>query len=369
MRRVLITGGAGFIGSHLAEELLRAGDEVRVLDPLVAQVHEGKPRPDYLDPEVELQVGDVRDPGAVERALQGIDAVVHLAARIGVGQSMYEIADYTAANTAGTGVLLQALVRRPVGRLVVASSMSVYGEGLYAEENGRHVVVAERSKEQLARQEWDPKGPQGERLDPVPTPETKPPAHNSVYALTKYDQEQLVLLYGNAYGVPAIALRLFNVYGPRQALSNPYTGAVAIFAARLMNGRAPLIYENGGQRRDFVSVHDVARAFRLALDAPTGGVAVNVGSGRSASVLEVANVLSERVTDGATQPEVTEKARVGDIRHCFADIELARDLLGYEPRVSLEDGLTEFTEWMRTQSADDRFDAAAAELASRGLTV
>ena len=370
MRRVLITGGAGFIGSHVADELLRAGNAVRVLDTLVEQVHEGGARPGYLDPEVELQIGDVRDRGAVERALDGVDAVIHLAARVGVGQSMYEIAEYAAANTAGTGVLLEALLDRPVGRLVVASSMSVYGEGLYATDDGRPVVVEERTRAQLERREWDPVGPGGERLTALATPESKPAANTSVYALTKYDQERLCLIFGSAYDLPAVALRLFNVYGPRQALSNPYTGVLAIFAARFLNDNPPLVYEDGRQRRDFVSVYDVARAFRQALDADAAaGHVINIGSGQDVSVLEIAQALARVLGKEGLEPQVTAKARAGDIRHCFADITRARELLAFNPQVELEAGIEELAGWLEHQAAVDRVEAASEELAARGLTV
>ena len=369
-RTVLITGGAGFIGSHLGDELLRAGDRVRVIDTLVEQVHEGAGRPDYLDADVELQTGDVRDREAVDRALDGVDAVVHLAARVGVGQSMYEIAEYAAANTAGTAVLLEALLDRPVGKLVVASSMSVYGEGLYVTQEGAPVIAGERMRAQLEAREWDPRGPNGEELRPVPTPETKPAALSSVYALTKYDQEQLCLVFGAAYNVPTVALRLFNVYGPRQALSNPYTGVLAIFAARYLNDKPPLVYEDGNQRRDFVSVYDVAGAFRRALDDDgADGRVVNVGSGESATVLEIAGRLARVLGKEHLEPEVTGRARAGDIRHCFADISLARELLGIEPQVRLEDGMRELAQWLVGQVATDRVDAASQELASRGLTL
>jgi dTDP-L-rhamnose 4-epimerase len=336
--RVLITGGAGFIGSHVAEELLRAGYSVRALDVLVEQVHDGQQRPGYLDPDVELIPGDVRNPEVVRGALEGMDAVLHLAARVGVGQSMYEQSEYAGANTLGTSVLLEALLERPVRKLVVASSMSIYGEG--ARENGR----------------------------PVPTPETKPPELASVYALTKYDQERLCLLHGAAYDVPAVALRLFNVYGPRQALSNPYTGVLAIFAARLLNDRPPVVYEDGEQRRDFVHVTDVARAFRLALENDgADGQAINIGSGRSTSVLELADTLA-RLLEKDIEPELPGTSRAGDIRHCFADVSRARELLGFDAQVDLEDGLAELAKWLKTQSATDHFEQAAAELAERGLT-
>ena len=320
-----------------------------MLDSLVPQVHEGGGAADV--------VGDVRDAETVRGALEGVDSVVHLAARVGVGQSMYEMAEYTSANSLGTAVLLEALAERPVRKLVVASSMSVYGEGAY-----RDADPGERTREMLERREWDFPG-----LEPVATPETKRPGLTSIYALTKYDQERACLVAGAAYGIPTVALRLFNVYGPGQALSNPYTGVLAIFAARLLNGRAPRIFEDGRQRRDFVSVHDVVRAFALALERDgADGCAVNVGSGESVSVVELAELLA-RVLGTDLAPEVTQEFRVGDIRHCFADVALAREALGFQAEVSLADGIAELGEWLAGQSAVDRVDEAAAELARRGL--
>ena len=367
--KVLITGGAGFVGSHLADELLLHGYRVRVLDNLDPQVH-GPERewPDYLDADVECMRGDVRDADAVRNALRGVDAVFHFAAAVGVGQSMYEIEHYTDVNNRGTAVVLAALTRTPVARLVVASSMSIYGEGLYRDEDGNEVAPPERSRAQLQEGRFEVEGADRQPLTPLPTPETKPTHPASVYALSKLDQEKLCLMIGAAYHRPAVALRFFNIYGTRQALSNPYTGVLAIFAARYLNRAAPVFYEDGNQRRDFVSVHDVARACRLALEAPgAAGPAVNIGSGRSVSVLEVAAALAEVMAIGGLEPDITRKFRVGDIRHCFADIGLAREVLGYEPRVSLEEGLQELGEWIRTQKAHDRAETATRELAERGL--
>jgi dTDP-L-rhamnose 4-epimerase len=366
VREVLVTGGAGFIGSHLADELLRHGYRVRVLDALVEQVH-GNGVPNYLDPDVEVAEGDVRDPDAVRRALRGVDAVVHFAARVGVGQSMFELVEYTAANTVGTAVLLEAILDQPVQKLLVASSMSVYGEGAYETVDGEP-AVAERTREQLDRGAWELVDDHGRPLRPIPTPETKQPALASVYALTKYDQERLCLMFGSAYDVPAVALRFFNTYGTRQALSNPYTGVLAIFASRLLNGKPPLVYEDGLQRRDFVAVADVARACRLALERDgADGHAINVGTGDGVSVLEVAEKLA-RVLDSDIEVEVTGKYRAGDIRHCFANVSLARELLGFEAEVELERGMEELAEWLEGEVAEDRVDGAAAQLAARGLT-
>ncbi|MFL5910208.1 MAG: NAD-dependent epimerase/dehydratase family protein [Gaiellaceae bacterium] len=278
--------------------------------------------------------------------------------RVGVGQSMYEMAEYTSANSLGTAVLLEALAERPVRKLVVASSMSIYGEGLY-----RGGDPGERDRKMLERREWDFPG-----FEPLPTPETKRPALSSIYALTKYDQERACLVAGAAYGIPTVALRLFNVYGPGQALSNPYTGVLAIFASRLLNGRAPRVFEDGEQRRDFVSVHDVARAFALALERDgADGRAVNIGSGESITVNALAALLA-RTLGKEIAPEVTGEFRVGDIRHCFADVSLARETLGFESQVSLDDGIAELAEWLAGQTAVDRVDEATAELAKRGLT-
>jgi dTDP-L-rhamnose 4-epimerase len=290
-KQILITGGAGFIGSHLADELLGLDYRVRALDNLSPQVHgHGVGRPDYLAPEVELMVGDVRDPETMRRALRGVDAVYHFASMVGVGQSMYEIRQYTEVNNLGTAVLLQELIERPVERLIVASSMSLYGEGLYRRPGGAVTPEVNRTLEQLRAREWEPRDGNGGALTPTPTPETKAPSFASIYALSKYDQEQMCLMTGRAYGIPTVALRLFNVFGTRQALSNPYTGVLAIFASRLLNDMPPMIFEDGCQRRDFVSVNDVARACRLALEAPAAAdKVINIGSGRNYTIRQVAS--------------------------------------------------------------------------------
>jgi dTDP-L-rhamnose 4-epimerase len=370
-KQVLITGGAGFIGSHLADALLRQGHRVRVLDALLPQVHGAAAgRPEYLAADVELVVGDIRDPAVVRGALAGADLVYHLAALVGVGQSMYQVADYTSVNGLGTAVLLEALAERPVERLVVASSMSIYGEGLYVDSAGAPRPAEHRSLDQLRAGNWELRDAAGAELKPLPTPEWKTPSLASVYALSKYDQERLCLMIGSAYQIPTVALRLFNVYGPRQALSNPYTGVLAIFASRLMNGNPPLIFEDGLQQRDFVSVYDVAQAFLLAAQSSNAvGHAFNIGSGAAYTVLEIADRIARVMHREDVAPQVTGKYRTGDIRHCFADITAARRLLGYAPRVALDHGLAELGDWLHGQAAQDRVEQASRELEARGLTV
>jgi dTDP-L-rhamnose 4-epimerase len=370
-KKVLITGGAGFIGSHLADELLNFGYEVRALDNLSEQVH-GKDcqRPDYLNPEVELIVGDVRDKNIVMEALEGVSAVFHLAAMVGVGQSMYEIREYTDVNNTGTAVLLECLSQKPVEKLVVASSMSIYGEGFYKNAAGASVIGTERPLEQLKAGKWEVLDENGQELMPIPTPETKTPSLSSVYALSKYDQERMSLIVGRAYNIPTVALRFFNVYGTRQALSNPYTGVLAIFASRFLNDNPPMIFEDGQQQRDFVHVRDVALACRLALETPeAAGKVFNVGSGNNYTISEIADRLAQVLGKDHLKAQITGKYRVGDIRHCYSDISLANEVLGFYPQVEFNSGLLELAEWLEGQIAYDRVNEASAELAARGLTV
>jgi dTDP-L-rhamnose 4-epimerase len=365
-----VTGGAGFIGSHLVDRLLADGADVRVLDSLDPQVHDG--RPAYLNRDAELHVGDVRDGDAVERALHDVDRIVHFAAAVGVGQSMYEIERYTSVNAIGAAVLLERAltVRDRLEKIVVASSMSIYGEGLYrCPAESVDVSPQPRAEAQLAAREWEVRCPScGAALEPLPTPESKPLQPLSVYAVGKRDHEELTLAVGRAYGIPATALRFFNVYGTRQALSNPYTGVAAIFSARLLNGRAPVVFEDGRQSRDFVHVSDVAAAVVAALEpAAATYEAVNVARGESVSVAQVAETLA-RVLDVDVEPEVRNEYRAGDIRHCFGDPSRARRLLGWEARVTFDDGMRELAAWLAGQTAVDRVDEATDALARRGLT-
>jgi dTDP-L-rhamnose 4-epimerase len=366
-KTVLITGGAGFIGRHLAQALLAEGRKVRVLDSLIEQVHPTRERPSELDGEVELIVGDVRDEGAVLRALSGVDQVVHLAAEVGVGQSMYAVDRYTSVNDYGTAVLFQQLIDNPVERVVVASSMSVYGEGLYRTQDGALVEEIVRTGRNPDGS-WDPLDDQGRPLLPAPTPETKPNALRSVYAIGKFVQERLTLTLTRQYGMQGSALRLWNVYGPGQALSNPYTGVLAIFASRIAHGQAPMIFEDGRQRRDFVQVRDVARAFVLTLEHPDAdGEVFNIASGQDRTIEDVARLQAQSMGRADLTPEITGKSRAGDIRHCIPDLAKARARLGYAAQEDFGQGLAELAEWVARQESEDRVVEARKELEMRGL--
>jgi dTDP-L-rhamnose 4-epimerase len=367
---VLVTGGAGFIGSHLVDALVDRGHRVRVLDGLVPQVHGENAVPAYLNSAAEFIQGDVCDRQLVDKALDGIDVVFHEAAEVGVGQSMYEIERYVRANDLGTAVVLEAiLARRPqIKKLVVASSMSIYGEGAYKCEGCGIVAPQLRPVEQLLERQWEVNCPKcGKQVSPAPTSEEKPLFPTSVYAVTKQDQEQFCLAVGRSYGIPSVALRYFNVYGTRQALSNPYTGVCAIFSARLLNHNRPLVFEDGEQTRDFVHVSDIVRANLLALETNAADYqAINVGTGVATSIRAVSRLLAEGLGLDL-EPEIVAKYREGDIRHCVADISKAKSLLGYESQVSLERGIPELLKWVREQAAKDKVESATAELESRQL--
>jgi dTDP-L-rhamnose 4-epimerase len=386
---VLVTGGAGFIGSHLVDGLLQAGYTVRVLDNLEPQVHgrlgETRMPPEYLNPEAEFVYGDVRDPETVARALEGIDVVFHEAARVGVGQSMYEIDRYTDGNVNGAAVVLQAIVnskRRP-RKMIVASSMSIYGEGAYHCAIHGAVYPKLRSAAQLAARDWEmvcPMAGCGLRVRSVPTAENKPLQPTSIYAINKRDHEEMFLAIGAAYNIPVVALRYFNTYGTRQALSNPYTGVAAIFSSRMLNNNPPVIYEDGKQSRDFVHVRDIVQANLLVMnDMRADHRVFNVGTGRSVSIEEVATILLAHFEKNAhlstlskfdvqaCQPEITQKFRAGDTRHCFPDIRQLCEL-GYAPTVRLEEGVTELVDWIVRQTPADHFDQARNELNRRGLS-
>lgn len=368
--RVLVTGGAGFIGTHLVNQLLDASAEVRIVDSFDEQVHGAAPH--KLEGPAELVVGDVRDPELWERALDGITYVVHLAAAVGVGQSMYEVHHYCDVNVLGTARMIEALSPRKesIQKVLVASSMSIYGEGLYNCPDCNQERSEERDLEDLREGRWEPRCPVcGGPLALLPTPETKVLRSSSVYAINKKDQEELSLVSGKAYGIPTVAMRFFNVYGPGQALSNPYTGVAAIFASRLLADAPPLIFEDGKQSRDFIHVSDIARACVMALADPSvRDVALNLGTGRSFSVIEMAELLRKEL--GGPEPEILGTFRQGDIRHCVADITLARKTLGWEPEIKIEQGIVDLLEWVKTQTGSaGGQESAVEELRKHGLVL
>ena len=372
--KVLVTGGAGFIGSFVGDELVRRGHHVRIIDNLEPQVHgpERNP-PDYLNADAEFIKADVRDEDALRRALDGVEIVFHKAAMVGIGQSMYQVRRYTEVNAVGAATLLDVIAqgKNSVRKMIVASSMSIYGEGKYECGNCGVIYPRMRSVRQLRESRWEMLCPHcGETAKPMPTDEDKPLHPTSIYAVNKRDHEEMFLAVGTAYKIPTVALRCFNVYGPRQALSNPYTGVCAIFSGRLLNRKNPVVYEDGLQSRDFVHVKDIVQANMLAMEKKEADYGVfNVGSGKPLAILDIAKILLEKVApDAGLKPEIVNKFREGDIRHCYGDISRIRESLGYEPSVPFEEGIEELTAWVREQVAEDRFDEARKELEQRGLT-
>ncbi len=366
--KVLVTGGAGFIGSHIVDALVEEGHEVVILDNLEEQVHKGEV-PDYLNGEAEFIRGDVRSREDLRKALDGVEVLFHEAAAVGVGQSMYLIEDYVDKNTKATATLMDLLVNEEhsLKKLIVASSMSIYGEGTYECDSHGLMHPPLRPMEQLKSHGWRMKCPIcGEPMKPVPTNEDKPLRPTSIYALSKRDQEELCIITGSSYGIPAVALRYFNVYGPRQSLSNPYTGVAAIFSSNIKNDNPPIIYEDGLQSRDFLSIKDIVQANLLVMKSSKADYGVfNVGSGKPTTVLQIAELLAE-LYGKDIEPEIQNKYRVGDIRHCYADISRIRKL-GYEPKVDIREGFRELVDWGKTAEAVDESRKAAKELVDRNL--
>jgi dTDP-L-rhamnose 4-epimerase len=371
---ILVTGGAGYIGSHLVDRLSSLGYAVTVLDSLEPQVHRTGTWPSYANPAVRYVQGDVRDRSTFEPLVVSSDAVVHFGAAVSVGQSMYQIDRYVDVNTRGTALLLDILVnaKHNVQKVLVASSIGVYGEGAYRCFVCGPVAPGIRPAEQLATRHWEQRCPNcGAEVVSVPTPEDKALYRDNIYSMTKYHQEEMVLLIGKTYGIPVVAPRFFNVYGPRQSLSNPYAGVAAIWLSRLLNGKEPIVFEDGGQLRDFVSIHDVVDCLVLMLEKSGADfLPVNVGSGEVVSILDIAKLLA-RLLGSPIEPLVTETGRKFDIRHNTADITRAREMLGFEPRVTLEQGFSELIEWAKTtpEAAEDFFDRALRELQDKGLLV
>jgi dTDP-L-rhamnose 4-epimerase len=368
---ILVTGGAGFVGSHLVDALVSDGHRVRVLDNLDPQVHPGGRPPDTLNPSAEFIHGDIRERETVVKALDGVEVLFHLAAAVGVGQSMYDVVRYVAVNTLGAAVLLDILAneKRSVRKMIVASSMSCYGEGKYVCDGCGPVFPRLRPAAQLSAREWEMRCPGcGKPARAAPTDEEKPLFPTSIYAITKRDHEEMFLALGRAYGIPTVALRFFNIYGPRQALSNPYTGVAAIFSSRLLNGSPAIIFEDGRQSRDFIHVSDIVSSLMLSMKSDNAdGEVLNVGTGRALSVLELATILSKKLGYRGA-PQVEHRYREGDIRHCYGDVSRIRRLLGWEPRIRFEAGIDDLVTWVKSQAAEDGVPRARQELERRGLT-
>jgi len=374
IRDVLVTGGAGCIGSHLVDALVAREYRVTVLDNLEPQVHRSGTWPSYANPKATYVKGDVRDRSVFEPLVLASQAVVHFGAAVSIGQSMYQIDRYVDVNTRGTALLLDILVntKHKVEKVLVASSIGVYGEGAYTCATHGAVAPTIRPEQQLAARDWEQHCPHcGKHVTSIPTPEDKALYRDNIYSMTKYHQEEMVLLIGKTYGIPSVAPRFFNVYGPRQSLSNPYAGVAAIWLSRLLNGKQPVVFEDGGQLRDFVSIHDVVDCLILMLEKPGADyLPVNVGSGQTVTILEIANIL-RRLLGSSIEPQITQSGRKFDIRHNTADIARARETLGFAPRVTLDQGFSELIEWARTTPdvAVDFFDKALQELQDKGLLV
>jgi len=372
-KKILVTGGAGFIGSYLVDKLIELGYEVMVFDNLEPQVHgDGQKIPKYLNKECEFIKGDIRNRDELKKALKDREIVFHQAAAVGVGQSMYEINKYTEVNILGTSNLLDILANENhrVEKLIIASSMSVYGEGKYSCVNCGVVYPKLRSLSQLKKGEWEMRCPFcNQEVQSLPTDEEKPLHPTSVYSISKRDQEEMCLTIGRAYRIPTVALRYFNVYGPRQALSNPYTGVAAIFSSRILNNHPPCIFEDGLQSRDFTHVSDIVQANLLAMESNDADYEVfNVGTGRPLTVLNIAEALIKSLSSSVDM-NIVRKYREGDIRHCYADISKIRDQLGFQPKVKFEKGISEFIGWVRGEEARDQFEKSRRELEEKGLTL
>lgn len=368
--KILVTGGAGFIGSFLVDKLIALGHKVRIFDNLEPQVHGGK-KPDYLNPQAEFIHGDVRDYNALKRALQAIEVVFHEAAAVGVAQSNYEIKRYMDVNVSGTANLLDIIVNdKPssVKKILTTSSMTAYAEGMYHCPQCGPVKGELRSETQLKQHDWFMYCPNCHSpIEPTLTPETAAQPCNSIYALSKKAQEDMLMLVGKMYQIPTVSLRCFNVYGPRQSIANPYTGVTAIFIARLKNNQPPIIYEDGLQSRDFVSVPDVIDALILAMENPQADYqSINIGFGQPTTIKDVAQKLA-RLMAKQIQPRINGEFRKNDIRHCYADIAKAKKILHWQPKISFEQGMAELIAWSQTAAAKDDFTKAEAELRQKGL--
>lgn len=368
--RILVTGGAGFIGSHLVDALVRQGHSVRIFDNIDPVVHLQGKVPSYLNKEAEFIKGDVRDYDVLKKAVESVEIVCHLAAAVGLAQSLYDIKRYVDVNIGGTANLLDILAnhKHDVKKIVVPGSMSSYGEGAYVCRNCGEIRPLARSEESLNQKIWDIPCPQcHQALSPRPILESDELNGTFIYSSTKRSQEEMSLIFGKTYHLPVTVLRYFSAFGPRQSLSNPYTGVVAIFLSRLMNQHTPVIYEDGNQIRDYISVHDIVRANIAVLDNSNSDYKVfNVGSGKPITIKDLAHKIIKQ-TGSSLKPEILNKGRKGDIRHCYADISLIRREIGWSPSFSFDKGLEELMEWAKDQQAIDSFDQANQDLKKRGL--
>lgn len=365
-KHALVTGGAGLIGSHIVDLLIREGWQVRILDNLEPQTHKNG-KPEWINPKAEFVQGNVQDYETMRSALTDIDVVFHEAA---YGGYMPEMAKYVLVNSFGTAQMLEIIRdhKLPIRKVIVASSQAVYSEGAAQCTVHGHVVPLLRSSEQLREGDFQVHCPRcGNATSSIPTPEGTPGGGETVYALTKVDQERLVLLWGKQTGIPTVALRYSCTYGPRQSLFNPYTGVIAIFCTRLLNGQPPIMYEDGGQTRDLCFVEDIARANLLAATTDRlDGLPINVGSGRATSVRDLASIIAEQLAV-AIEPIARGEFRPGEIRSLISDISRARTI-GYEPRVPLEEGIARYIAWIRTQGAvEDYFAKAEIGLREKGI--
>lgn len=366
-KNVLVTGGAGFIGSYLVDLLIEKGCGVTILDNLEDQVHQGK-KPKYLNKNAKFIKGDVRDHAMLKKALKGIDVVYHLASAVGVAQSNYEIKKYADVNVGATADLLDIIVsfKLPIKKIISVASMTGYGEGNYVCARCGVVRPGLRDEKQLLKEDWELYCPLcASSIKPAPTDELAQEYPNSIYAITKKTQTDMLMLTGQIYKIPVVLLKLFNVYGPRQSLSNPYTGVTAIFTSRIKNNQPALLYEDGMQTRDFVSVHDVVEVLFLALATDRADYqTINIGSGKPVPIIQIARILA-RLLGSPALVEVGGKYRANDTRHCYADIKKAIRILGWKPKVSLARGLKELIAWSATEAAIDNFSKAERELFSR----
>jgi len=374
--KVLVTGGAGFIGSHTVDLLVQEGYEIKVLDNLDPQVHGKRQKiPKYISEHIrknniEFILGDILDRRIVQKSLRGVDAVIHLAAAVGVGQSMYAPHYYTSTNVDGTALLLEVVLQKeiPLKKLIVASSMSIYGEGAYRCPSCQMTECLPRSEVQMKKGIWELICARCKTfMEPIATKEDKPSEPSSVYALTKKMQEDMSVLFGKTYGIPTFALRYFNVYGPRQSLNNPYTGVIAIFLSRLLNRKPPLIFEDGLQSRDFIHVRDIARANLLSLKSGNNGqYAVNIGTGQRTTVLDIANTLAE-LLGKKIKPKTLGHFRAGDVRHCFSNPFLSRKLLNFKADISLREGLSDLAASSIREKPSDSVEKAIRQLTQHSL--